>query len=313
MARDLFTRNESGSADDWSAPSFRSLPPAIRFGTCSWKYDDWRGILYPLRGKINHLEQYAARLPTVEVDQWFWSLFAPGQVVLPAPSVVADYAASVPPDFRFTVKAPNSVSLTHHYSLRAHDQLLPNPDFLSSELFSRFLALLQPLGTKLGLVMLQFEYLNRRKMSGLTELLDRLGRFLDATGPGVPIGIELRNPSFLTPEYFDFLRSRGLSHVFCDGYYMPSAAAIYRRQADRLAGPVVLRLMGPDRKAIEEKGNARWDRLLDPRDAQLDEVADMLTDLVKRAVPVYVNVNNHYEGCAPLTIRRLASRLARKE
>lgn len=31
----------------------------IRIGTCSWKYDCWRGLVYPLKGKINHLKEYA--------------------------------------------------------------------------------------------------------------------------------------------------------------------------------------------------------------------------------------------------------------
>jgi hypothetical protein len=32
---------------------------------------------------------------------------------------------------------------------------------------------------------------------------------------------------------------------------------------------------------------------------------DMIKDLLAREVTVYLNVNNHYEGCAPMTIERI--------
>ena len=46
----------------------------IHVGTCSWKYDSLKGIIYPEFGEINYLEEYAKHYKTVEVDQWFWSL-----------------------------------------------------------------------------------------------------------------------------------------------------------------------------------------------------------------------------------------------
>jgi len=35
----------------------------------------------------------------------------------------------------------------------------------------------------------------------------------------------------------------------------------------------------------------------------------MIADLLNNGVDVFLNVNNHYEGSAPLTIRRFAERL----
>ena len=55
----------------------------IRFGTCSWKYDSWRGILYSDEVNINYLKEYSSHYSTVEIDQWFWSLYAPVKVVIP--------------------------------------------------------------------------------------------------------------------------------------------------------------------------------------------------------------------------------------
>ena len=62
----------------------------------------------------DYLADYARHLSTVEIDQWFWSLF-PGGITLPSTDTVKQYAESVPDDFRFTVKAPNAITLTHYY------------------------------------------------------------------------------------------------------------------------------------------------------------------------------------------------------
>jgi len=87
----------------------------LRVGTCSWKFDSWKGLVYDA-GKAyepnDYLPDYARYLNTVEVDQWFWSLFPPG-AKLPDEDTVRAYAEGVPDNFLFTVKAPNSITLTH--------------------------------------------------------------------------------------------------------------------------------------------------------------------------------------------------------
>lgn len=48
-----------------------------------------------------------------------------------------------------------------------------------------------------------------------------------------------------------------------------------------------------------------WDKLVAPRDEELASIAVMVQDLLAAGPDVYLNVNNHYEGSAPLTIERL--------
>ena len=55
----------------------------LKIGTCSWKYDSWKGIVYPEFGDFNYLEEYSKKYNTVEIDQWFWSLFPNNKVTLP--------------------------------------------------------------------------------------------------------------------------------------------------------------------------------------------------------------------------------------
>ena len=88
---------------------------SLRIGTCSWKYDSWAGIIYSAKSGINYLEEYSKHYNTVEIDQWFWSLFNDA-AKLPDERTVKEYNDSVPDDFKFTIKVPNSITLTHHYS-----------------------------------------------------------------------------------------------------------------------------------------------------------------------------------------------------
>jgi uncharacterized protein YecE (DUF72 family) len=43
----------------------------IRIGTCSWKYDSWKGIVYSESKSKNYLKEYSQKFNTVEIDQWF--------------------------------------------------------------------------------------------------------------------------------------------------------------------------------------------------------------------------------------------------
>jgi len=106
--------------------------PILKFGTCSWKYDSWRGIIYSGSPEINYLKEYSEHFNTVEVDQWFWSLFD-GAVALPRKEDVQAYKQSVPDDFMFTIKMPNSLTLTHYQDKDKTKTLRKNPHFLSYE------------------------------------------------------------------------------------------------------------------------------------------------------------------------------------
>jgi len=88
---------------------------------------------------------------------------------------------------------------------------------------------------------------------------------------------------------------------------MPPISEIYDRAAQLLAGPIVVRLHGPDRSGIEEKTGGDWSRIVEPRDAELETVAAVVRRMLKGGHDVFLNVNNHYEGSAPLTIGRLAA------
>ena len=277
----------------------------IRIGTCSWKYESWKGIIYPDKDKFNFLEEYSKHFNTVEVDQWFWSLFEGKKVVLPRQSDVKSYSSSVPDDFHFTIKVPNSITLTHFYNQNKSAQLKSNPYFLSTDLFNQFIETLKPLEKNIGVLMFQFEYLNKQKLSGLTEFIDRFDGFTNKLDKKFNYGIEIRNPNYIKKPFFDFLERNMISMVFLHGYYMPPVWQAFNDYKEKLVSPVVIRLHGPDRSGIENKTGNVWDKIVEPKDDDLEKVAEITNYLQSKKVDVYINVNNHFEGSAPLTINKL--------
>jgi uncharacterized protein YecE (DUF72 family) len=277
----------------------------LRIGTCSWKYDSWRGIIYPEQKPVNSLQEYARHYPTVEIDQWFWSLFGADKVVLPSPFTIREYVESVSRDFKFTIKIPNSITLTHFYKKEKEDPLIENPHFLSRDLFRDFLKSIEPMRAKLGPLMFQFEYLNKQKMASQKQFQERFGAFLREIDRDYQYGVEIRNPNYLNEGFFRFLQNNELGHVFLQGYYMPPVADVFRKFKSFLHGPVVIRLHGPDRSDIEKKSGGNWNKILEPKDEELQDIAEIVRELLERKMDIYVNMNNHYEGSAPLSIRRL--------
>lgn len=283
----------------------------IRIGTCSWKYDSWKGIVYSEDAEKNYLAEYKEHFDTVEVDQWFWSLFEGYPPKLPDSNNVEEYNNSVGDNFRFTVKAPNSITLTHYYRKGNKGELKENSHFFSMELFEKFAGLLKPFGKKLGPVMLQFEYLNKMKMPSLRDFLAKFENFLDGIQQeNFPLAIEIRNPNYLKEEYFTFLKDNALIPVFLQGYYMPPVFEVINKYYSFIGDSAVIRLHGPDRSDIEKKTGKKWDRIVLPKDDELEKLAQLAERFAADKIDLYINVNNHYEGSAPLTIEKIRGMIA---
>lgn len=282
----------------------------LRFGTCSWKYDSWKGIIYSDENNNNFLKEYSAQYSTVEIDQWFWSLFPSNKVVLPDYKTVEDYKNSVPEDFLFTIKVPNSLTLTHFYNRNKNEPLIANPYFLSLNLFEEFLRTLKPLKKNIGCLIFQFEYLNKQKMKSSSLFQEKMYEFISNLPEGAPpIGIEMRNPNYLNENYFNFLDSLNLFHVFLEGYFMPPITEVYIKHKESIKGISLIRLHGPDRKGIEKIANNNWNKIYIDRERDIILIVEMIKEIENKEVDLFVNVNNHFEGSAPLTIERIKSRL----
>ncbi|MCF8412829.1 MAG: DUF72 domain-containing protein [Melioribacteraceae bacterium] len=277
----------------------------LRIGTCSWKYDSWKGIVYSNSEEINYLNEYSQFYNSVEIDQWFWSLHAENKITLPFFNVVNSYKNSVPEDFKFTVKVPNSITLTHFYKKQKSDPLIENKHFFSNKLFDEFLRTLNPIKKQLGPLIFQFEYLNKQKMPAQQHFFGEVEKFASGLDKDYQYSFEIRNPNYLSEEYFNLLAQNNLGVTFIQGYFMPSIIDLYGKYKSQITSTTVIRLHGPDRKGIENKTGGNWDKIVEPKDSELPGIVKIIEDLLSKEVDVYLNVNNHYEGCAPLTIKKI--------
>jgi uncharacterized protein YecE (DUF72 family) len=274
----------------------------IHFGTCSWNYDSWVDIVYnhKVQTAALYLEQYSKVFGTVEIDSWFYRA--------PSRKDVLEYKKHVPETFTFTCKVPQNITLTHFRQKSKSDPLVPNPDFFSVEQFKHFLDVIEPLADQIAVIMFEFEYLNKEKMASLEIFIERVGEFVTKIPKGIPFGLEPRNANYMKQKYFDFVKDNSIVHVFSEKLYMPHIYELYNQFKSAITSPVVIRLLGGDRAEIEHKTNEQWNKLVDEK-KDIDNVVSMLKVLQQTDTEVYMNVNNHYEGSAPLTIRKMKSML----
>jgi uncharacterized protein YecE (DUF72 family) len=158
-------------------------------GTSGWQYKHWRGPFYPLRPRVkDELAFYAERFRTVELNASFYHL--------PAAETFSDWAARVPEDFIFAVKA--SRYLTHIKQLR-------DPE----EPVQRLLDRAGCLGAKLGPVLLQLP-------PALQEDTGRLRAALAAFPRQVRVAVEFRHESWFTAEIRSLLEEFGAALCLAD-------------------------------------------------------------------------------------------------
>jgi uncharacterized protein YecE (DUF72 family) len=299
-------------------------------GACSWNYDSWVGLVYsrPRATAAEYLPEYSRRFKTAEIDSWFYRM--------PTARDAASYAAAVDGGFRFTCKAPRELTTRRlpapgparggaggsavaagdagqagaGGSDRAAgkacpaDSGKPNPSFLSAVPYRSFIERIEPLHSRLDAVILEFEYMNRTKMGSLEEFLGLLGGFADSVPREVPIAVECRNGNYMKEGFFALLREKGLAPVLSEKQYMPSVVSLCDSFGAMFGDLVVIRLMGGDRGEMERATGERWDRIVEERPEKA-AIARMVKNLLVKGKRVVVNVNNHYEGSAPLTIESL--------
>ncbi len=294
-----------------------ALPRALHLGTSSWHFPGWAGLVWdreyaqPVLSR-HGLAAYARHplLRSVSLDRSFYRPLTASQF--------AGYAAQVPDDFRFVVKAP---SLVADALVRGEDGrgMQPNPAFLDPILaVEQFVApAIEGLGARIGALVFQLSPLPAAFLARMPELLDRLAIMLRALPPLRPaapdavVAVEVRNPEWLTPELVAVLRDAGAT--YCLGLH-PKLPPIHEQIPLLRAlwpGPLVCR-WNLNRKHgafgyEEAKGLYEpFDRLIDPDMDTREALARVIAGTVGAAQPAYVTINNKAEGSAPLSVTALA-------
>ncbi len=236
---------------------------------------------------------YGREFDTVEVDATYYAI--------PSARTVEGWIDKTPPGFLLSAKFPRSI--VHGGAEATPDPskvLLPRPAYEERD---RFLAVMARMGARLGPLVLQFPYFNRKAFASAAPFLERLDRFLSDLPPEFAYGVEVRNQDWVGPPLRELLASRKVSLVLVDQAWMPHGDEVEAR-LDPVTGDVAyVRLLG-DRKEIEALTRT-WDREVVDRGERLARWARFLARLEARGVRTLVYVNNHYAGHAPTTARRL--------
>jgi uncharacterized protein YecE (DUF72 family) len=159
-------------------------------GTSGFAYREWVGPFYPDGlPAARMLAFYAGRLPAVEINNTFYRL--------PRASVLESWAAQVPEEFRFALKA--SRRITHQKRLRD-----------AGEETGYLLRTAAALGPRLGVLLFQLP-------PNLGLDLERLDRFLELLPAGTRAAFEFRHPAWADAAVAERLRARDLAWVAVEG------------------------------------------------------------------------------------------------
>lgn len=283
-----------------------ALPPWLRMGTSSWTYSSWAGLVYPAKMSPRELVDEGlalyARNPlfrTVGIDRFFYD--APKQ------EEVDTIAAQLPDDFRCVVKVWNEYT-----SPVLHGREDPSPRYLDAAAFAR--ETLVPFGRLLPRVtfLLEFPPLPERHQLSAREFAERLGEFLAAAPRGPRYAVELRERRLLTPRYLKVLTDAGATHVINYWARMPTVGEQLAIPGVLTAPSVIARLMlrpGTDFEDLEKR-YAPFNQIQFVDEAMRDDVAALAARCGAEGRELSVLVSNKVEGCAPLTIKGLAGRIA---
>lgn len=289
---------------------------AIHIGISGWRYAPWRGDFYP-KGLIqkNELKFASRAVSSIEINGSFYAL--------QRPELYAGWYGETPDGFVFSVKAPRYIT----HILRLRDVEKPIANFLASgvlalkeklgpilwqfppsfkfdpEQFETFLKLL-PHDTEAALEMAKG---CEARMEGRSYLqIDRKRRLRHA--------VEIRNDSFVAPEFIALLRAHKVALVVAD------TAGKWPYREDLTSDFVYIRLHGAEElytSGYSDEALDNWCRRIrlwsegsQPDDAQL-----ISTDKTpsRQAREVYCYFDNDVKVRAPYDARQLLRRLGLEE
>jgi len=161
----------------------------LHVGTSGYSYKEWKGNFYPedLPAK-EMLSYYSRRLPAVEINNTFYRL--------PQPSMIENWKAQVPAQFRFSIKATQRN--TH---IKRLNNVVDETKYLLETA-----ALLEE---RLGVVLFQLPP-NMKQDTG------RLKTFLELLPSETRTAFEFRHETWFDEETFGLLRQKDCALVVSD-------------------------------------------------------------------------------------------------
>jgi uncharacterized protein YecE (DUF72 family) len=154
-------------------------------GTSGYAFKEWKGVFYPTDIKDAHwLSFYASKFPTVEINNTFYRM--------PKEKVLLEWAAQVPEQFTFSIKA--SQRITHHARLKED----------CADLVDYLLRTTSSLGSRMGPILFQLP-------PNMKKDLTRLRGFLGLLPSDRRFTIEFRHESWFDEDVLSALRDHDVA------------------------------------------------------------------------------------------------------
>jgi uncharacterized protein YecE (DUF72 family) len=282
----------------------------VWIGTSSWKYEGWCGQIYTrerysTRGRFSQkrfesecLTEYAETFPIVCGDFSFYQF--------PAQRYWERLFDSAP-GLHFALKVPEEITAPQ---FPAHKRYGPragvdNPNYLNTDMFrTAFADLLAPFRERVGVLVFEFGTFGKRHYEDVDAFVRDLDHFLEKLPEGFRYSVEIRNPDFLAPVYFDCLARHKTAHVFNSWTRMPELPRQMKiRDAyttDFTVTRALLRRGRPYEEAVEKF--SPYERVQEEYPAARGALHDMIRQAREKRHAAYIFVNNRLEGNAPVTI-----------
>mgnify|MGYP002780914465 CR=1 FL=1 len=292
------------------------LPSWVRFGTSSWTFPGWGGLVYagaPSREALlrGGLRAYARQplLRTVGIDRSYYAPLTGAEL--------EQYAAQLPAGFLAVSKAWDAVTTAVFPRHPRYGPLAgaPNPRFLDPVYFTeRVLSAYEgAFAPFTGPFVVEIPPIPAGSAFDASAFPRRLDSFLAGLPRRFRYAVELRNRELFTRRYLHALRRQGAAHVLNFWSFMPPLG----QQLAVLPADVtpfwVVRLLLPPGTQYEAQ-RERFAPFRELRDVQLamrrDVVSITRAAAVRGGADLFVLVNNKAEGSSPLTVRALAELVA---
>ena len=290
------------------------LPDQVRFGTSSWSFPGWSGLVFPPGKTKTQLAREGLPLyvqhplmRTVGIDRGYYAPISRDDL--------AGYAQQLPPGFLCCAKVPELFTTPVELGYRQGERGAPNAAFLDAARFTDLVAgpFEEAFAEHTGALILEFPPTPHAHRLEPDDFAERLDAFLEAIPSSLPYCVELRDRTLLTPTYKNVLARHGASHVYNYWSAMPMPAEqLSVVPLDNAPFAVVRLMLRPGtRYAQRKEAFEPFDKLVQPDPDMREQIVDLveLARALKRLI--FVLVNNKAEGSAPLTIEELAAQIAK--
>jgi len=149
-------------------------PATFYFGETSWNNPEWKGSIFPSRLPVkDFISHYGLQFNSIELNTTHYRI--------PDEPLIERWKDSMPMDFKFSPKFPQSVSHRKDFGEQSGQMAM-------------FLESLQAFKPKLGLPFFQFPTYVK------ADAFDKIEQILKRIGVGIPIAVELRDTSYYDEE-----------------------------------------------------------------------------------------------------------------